>query len=80
VTYTQQGDKVTLEMTRENFEQLTFILGTALGNVTKQAGTGELFWNWLRFVNELNTGNPNFTPYEIPQEYLPKTREESDAV
>ena len=64
--YSEQGDRVTLEMLREEFETLLMIAGTGIGAASK--GNRALFWRWLDFINQLNTGNPHFTPYEIPQE------------
>jgi len=69
MTFTSQGDRVTLEMTREQYDSLMTMLGFALGAVMAQIDDKEMFYSWLSFTNELNNGNPNFTPYEIPEEY-----------
>jgi uncharacterized NAD(P)/FAD-binding protein YdhS len=67
--YTQHGDWVSLEMTRSDFDQLMLMLGCACGSVHIPQNP-QMFYSWLRFTNELNNNNPNFTPYEIPAEYL----------
>ena len=64
VTYKREGDDITLEMTAADFGQLLLIVGYAIGACSGRAEP--MFYPWLRFVNELNTGNPHFTPYEIP--------------
>lgn len=65
MTYSQMGDKVTLEMTLGDYTQLLMMLGFALGARDAQEDRGG-FYRWLAFVNDLNTGNPNFVPYKIP--------------
>lgn len=67
MTYEQKGDRVTLEMTRNDYVRLMLMLGFACGGAHRQ-GNMQMFYSWLRFTNELNNGNPNFTPYEIPAE------------
>jgi hypothetical protein len=66
--YTQQGERVTLDMTRDDYDKLMLMLGYATG-AANMAGELTLFWSWLRLANELNNGNPNFRPYEIPEEF-----------
>jgi hypothetical protein len=61
MTYKSEDDRVTLEMSREDYGQLLLLLGMALG----ASGGGESFSRILMFVNELNRTNPNFTPYEV---------------
>jgi hypothetical protein len=68
MTYTQQGDHVTLDMTREVFEQLVWVLGVAAGVVSRERGFRKEFWELIRLANELNTGNPNWKPYDVPEE------------
>jgi hypothetical protein len=68
MTYTRQGDHVTLEMTRDDFDRLLIMVGCACGNAMRIGGSRQ-FYSWLEFANELNNGNPDFTPYEIPEEY-----------
>ncbi len=66
VTYKRQGDDITLEMTVGDYEQLLMILGYAIGACSERSE--QEFYLWLKFVNELNTGNPHYTPYEIPDD------------
>jgi hypothetical protein len=69
--YTENGDTITLEMDREDYLLLLFLLGIAVG---KNGGTDPArFWEWVDFVNRINTGNPNFLPYTIPDEYKKKS-------
>jgi len=66
--YTEHGDTITLEMSRDDYEGLLLMLGFAAGAASRK---GELhtYWRWIDFVNRLNDGNPRFTPYEIPEEF-----------
>lgn len=72
MTYTRQGDLVTLEMTREDFQRLMLMGGYAAG-AAMRANDQMMFWKWMRFANELNAGNPTFIPYTIPPEYSGST-------
>lgn len=55
-------------MTRDDFDNLILMLGYATGAASAQQDQ-TMFWNWLRFANELNNGNPHFRPYDIPPEF-----------
>lgn len=68
MTYTRDGDKVTIEMTLLDFEQLLMLLGFSLGSISLEQYPAN-FWNTVKFVNELNSQNPNFDAYFIPEEY-----------
>jgi hypothetical protein len=63
--YTEKGDTVTLEMSRADYGNLLLSIGIAAGTASDK----KAFWGWMQFVNELNTGNPQFRPYEIPEEF-----------
>lgn len=68
--YTRHGENITLEMTVDDYERLLVMMGFALaGAMEKDRIDGtKMAYRWLRFLNDLNNGNPNFTPYEIPKE------------
>ena len=68
MTYTEQGDEIILQMGQEDWAQLLLILGCGVGSA-RAAGEERRFWTWIDFVNRLNQGNRNYTPYEIPAEY-----------
>jgi hypothetical protein len=55
-------------MSRDDFDRLTLMLGFALGGALRDSDRRQ-FYAWLAFVNELNATNPDFTPYEIPEEF-----------
>lgn len=60
MSYTLEGDEVVLRMSREDYEHLLFLIASA---------HGKMFDSWesrpreLAFMNRLNSGNPNYTPY-----------------
>ena len=66
MTYTRQGDEVTVQMTVDQYKSLLTMLGVALAAADPKQG---IRWRWVKFVNEMNRTNPEFTPYEIPAEY-----------
>lgn len=65
MTYTKNGDKVTLEMTADDYNALLIMLGYAAGSAEKDGEHGRRR-EMQRFFNEMNRTNPNFTPYEVP--------------
>ena len=66
--YTENSDTITLKMSRNDYDQLILILGYATG-MASRTGDKWTFYAWIDFVNRLNTGNPHFLPYEIPEEF-----------
>lgn len=71
--YSRDGEKITLTMTSDEYSQLLFMLGVSACESNKP-GDRTIFYRYNAFMNHLNAGNPDFTPYEIPEEY----REESN--
>jgi hypothetical protein len=69
MTYAENGDKVTLEMTRGDYGELIMLLGYKLGAVLGAPHGQTEFWGFLDFVNRLNATNPHFTQYQIPEEF-----------
>jgi hypothetical protein len=60
VSYSEENGQVILRMSREDYQTLLIIMGYAMGGS---------FWvernKALEFVNRLNSGNPNYTPYQV---------------
>lgn len=65
--YSRRGEKVSLELTSDEYDQLLLILGYALGARMHDHGHDATWDRWLVFVNNLNAGNPRFVPYEVPE-------------
>lgn len=68
MTYSENGDTITIEMSRDDYELLLLLLGIATGSCSRNPNR-DMFWNSVDFVNRLNAANPRFTPYEIPEEF-----------
>jgi hypothetical protein len=68
MTYKRHDDRVTLELTVDDFGSLLLALGYACG-AAHSKGEPKMFYAWMRLANVVNDGNPDFTPYEIPEEY-----------
>lgn len=62
--YSEHDDTVTLEMSRAEHDQLLIMLGMAAGTA---ANLGHDMGPFLKFVNDLEEGNPRYTPYKIPE-------------
>jgi hypothetical protein len=64
MSYREENGQVVLTMSREDYEKLLWLLGTASG----AAAIGRsvfLVNDVLRFMDRLNLGNPNYTPYTV---------------
>ena len=68
MTFTSNGENVTVEMTRDEWEMLLQAVGIAAGSALRPLTDAALFWKWIDFANRLNATNPRFKPYEIPKE------------
>lgn len=68
MTYRCEADRVTLEMAHDEFENLLLLVGTGAG-IAMSCDDPRTFWQFVRLANDINTGNPAYTPYEIPPEY-----------
>jgi hypothetical protein len=62
----QEGETVTLTMPVADWELMLVMLGWAS---TLSRNNQRTFWRCIALVNRINIGNPDFTPYEIPEEY-----------
>lgn len=58
---------IALRMNQDEWDELLVTLGYA-GGAMASAGEPLMFNRTLRLVNRLNAGNPDFIPYEIPEE------------
>lgn len=54
----------TITLTNEEYDELLIMIGYAAGSAGKM-GNMELRNNFLRLLNRINEGNPNWTPYEV---------------
>jgi hypothetical protein len=65
ITYRREGDKVTLEFNRKEYDEMLMMIGYMAG-VAWRAGDPEMFREWIKFANRMNRTNPDLKPYEIP--------------
>jgi hypothetical protein len=68
MTYREDGPRITLEMSIEEWEELVIMTGFAAGASRDR----DMFWRWIDFANRLNATNARFKPYELPKEYKGK--------
>lgn len=65
MSFRRDGDRVTIELTTEQYHTLLLQLGYAMGAASAR---GESTDPHLRLVNAINEGNPNWTPYAVEPE------------
>lgn len=70
MSYTENGDTITLQVSREDYDRLLLALGMAAACARRDLDESA-FWSLIDLANRLNTGNPRFTEYEIPEEFKP---------
>jgi len=68
MTYTENADTITLEMTKAQYDQLLMMLGFAAGAAHKDVNE-TLFYHFIAFTNKLNATNPHFNQYALPEEF-----------
>lgn len=62
MSYREENGQVVLTMSREDYETLLIWLGYYTGGVSQRGGKID---EMLSFLNRLNQGNPNYTPYQV---------------
>ena len=67
MSYREENGQVVLTMSREDYWRLMIELGASALQLTWQKDHADPLREKLAFVNRLNEGNPNYTPYELKQ-------------
>jgi hypothetical protein len=62
--YSEDGDVVTLRMTRDDYSTVLTALGFRAGRLMREDLPDPLH-HLFAATNRINAGNPRFTPYEI---------------
>jgi hypothetical protein len=60
MAYSEQNGQVVLTMSREDYQLVLMLLGAGVA--------GEHILTWAKacqLLNRLNSGNPNYTPYQV---------------
>lgn len=60
--YRRENGRVVIDISEDEFAELLLAMGFAIGGASGFQGFRQA---WLRLVNSINEGNPNFTPYEV---------------
>lgn len=75
MSYSEVDGQVILTMSREDYDKLLIELGRAMSLHATQGGTELAALTWisrmereLDWMNRLNSGNPNYTPYQVEAE------------
>jgi hypothetical protein len=64
MSYKEQDGQVILTLSREDYDALLIRLGAAAAVMISQGGSVD---RELGFINVLNAGNPNYTPYRVSE-------------
>ena len=64
MSYSEKDGQVTLTMSREDYDFLLISLGLATGEFLRANDHVDCM---LGFMNRLNEGNPNYTPYQVAE-------------
>jgi hypothetical protein len=69
MSYREENNQVVLTMSREDYELLLMVMGSAFGVAKKFDGNLGLITadRVLGLTNRLNQGNPNYRPYEVAE-------------
>lgn len=62
MSWKREGDRVTVEMSVDDWERLVFTVGFAWGYALRENDLNRAQWI-TRFFDAINEGNPNYTPY-----------------
>jgi hypothetical protein len=66
MSYSESNGQVILTMSREDYERVLMVLGTAAG--AAGIGRGVLSMKAVfELTNRLNEGNPHYTPYQVEE-------------
>ena len=68
MNFSRSTERVTIEMSHDEFNRLLLILSYAAG-AAKNDEDPKQFYRVLAFSNALNVENLNWKPYDIPLEY-----------
>lgn len=65
MSYHEENGQVVLTMSKEDYEKVMFRLGKT---------AGQTHWRYIdqefALLNRLNSGNPNYTPYQVEEKKL----------
>jgi hypothetical protein len=64
MSYSEKDGQVILTMSRDDYDSLLLFLGIATGHAIRNGSNSNAC---LAFVNRLNSGNPNYTPFSVPE-------------
>ena len=62
MSYREENGQVILTMSREDYDKLLLLLGAGTAGMMNGGANLDSI---LDFVNRLNQGNPNYTPYQV---------------
>ncbi len=67
MNFKQAGDRVTIEMSADEWDHVLLMLGQGAGMASKVGD--RQFYRWIELANDMNSGNPNFVRFEIPARF-----------
>jgi len=67
MSYCEENGQVILTMSREDYDRMLMLLGHATGFNMRAVDPPFTLSAILEFMNRLNQGNPNYTPYQVEE-------------
>ena len=72
--YSEKDGQVVLTLSRDDYSSLIFYMGAATGVLLRDSPRPDTqdraLRRMLEFLNRLNQGNPNYTPYQVGEKKL----------
>jgi len=60
-----ENGRVLIDISLEEWERLLLLMGYAAA--ARRNNTGKFPADWIRLINSIAEGSPDFKPYEIPE-------------
>jgi hypothetical protein len=67
MSYSEKDGQVILSMSGEDYQKLLIALGYYTDGISCRAGKDSAFIEMIELLNRLNSGNPNYTPYQVEE-------------
>lgn len=75
-TWSAIGDEIVIRLSVDDWNGLLNMMGVAVGASIRQDDR-DTAYRFIALINRMNKGNPNFRPYEIPEEFSYPTRQKA---
>ncbi len=67
MAFRREGDDIYLKLTADQYDMVLVALGMAAGLAARE-NHPKGYRCWLRVADEINEGNPQWQPYNVPED------------